>query len=97
MFAASMFFSRAGELSCERSIGSSRIAFCIPRFVHNLIGTSGNTNHVLYMFTLPADLDGDEYFVTWDPNLLPRYKNYEPMNYTAAPERTAEGMGWWEW
>lgn len=30
-----------------------------------------------------GDLDGDDYFVIWDENLLPREWNCEPMNYDA--------------
>lgn len=45
-----------------------------------------------YTFALPVDLDGDEYFVTWDPDLLPHLKNYDPMDYEPAPERKVEGV-----
>ncbi|KAJ0546802.1 putative RNA-directed RNA polymerase [Helianthus annuus] len=31
-----------------------------------------------------SDLDGDIYFVCWDPDLIPR-KQFEPMDYTPAP------------
>ncbi|KAI8880281.1 RdRP-domain-containing protein, partial [Backusella circina FSU 941] len=34
-----------------------------------------------------GDLDGDDYTVYWDPNLIPETKNYEPMDYTAAKPR----------
>ncbi|PHH87352.1 hypothetical protein CDD83_8988 [Cordyceps sp. RAO-2017] len=30
-----------------------------------------------------GDLDGDDYFVIWDPNLIPREWNYSPMEYSA--------------
>lgn len=31
-----------------------------------------------------SDLDGDVYFVCWDPELIPP-EQVEPMDYTAAP------------
>ena len=33
-----------------------------------------------------SDLDGDMYFVSWNPELIPTIKYEEPMNYNAPPE-----------
>ncbi|KAF8424303.1 RNA dependent RNA polymerase-domain-containing protein [Tirmania nivea] len=33
-----------------------------------------------------GDLDGDDYFISWDENLKPPIKNYEPMDYSPPPE-----------
>ncbi|KAF4457308.1 putative RNA-dependent RNA polymerase (RdRP) SAD-1 [Fusarium austroafricanum] len=30
-----------------------------------------------------GDLDGDDFFVIWEPNLIPKIWNYPPMNYSA--------------
>ena len=38
-----------------------------------------------------GDLDGDDYMVTWDPELIPRQWNYPAMNYQADPPRIAKG------
>src|SRR5262249_18312553 len=38
-----------------------------------------------------GDLDGDDYFVFWDPDLLPQERNYGPMNYTAPKAREIKG------
>jgi RNA-dependent RNA polymerase len=32
-----------------------------------------------------GDLDGDDYFVTWDPNLIPKEWNHAPMDYSPPP------------
>jgi RNA-dependent RNA polymerase len=30
-----------------------------------------------------GDLDGDDFFIIWEPSLLPKIWNYPPMNYSA--------------
>ncbi|KAL7918863.1 RNA dependent RNA polymerase domain-containing protein [Trichoderma austrokoningii] len=32
-----------------------------------------------------GDLDGDDFFVIWDPSLIPATWNYAPMNYSSPP------------
>ncbi|KAI9888212.1 MAG: hypothetical protein M1814_001088 [Vezdaea aestivalis] len=40
-----------------------------------------------------GDLDGDEFFVVWDPDLLPKEWNHAPMDYTAlAPVEAIDGV-----
>jgi RNA-dependent RNA polymerase len=34
-----------------------------------------------------SDLDGDMYFITWNPDLIPVIKNEDPMDYTPPPEK----------
>lgn len=34
-----------------------------------------------------GDLDGDDYIISWDPDLFPKEWNLEPMNYTAPPPK----------
>lgn len=34
-----------------------------------------------------SDLDGDMYFITWNPELIPRISYEEPMDYKAPPEK----------
>lgn len=34
-----------------------------------------------------GDLDGDDFFIIWDPDLLPKEWNYKPMDYSAPPSR----------
>ena len=38
-----------------------------------------------------GDLDGDDYMVIWDPNLIPQEWNVDPFHYNAPTPRTAEG------
>jgi RNA-dependent RNA polymerase len=38
-----------------------------------------------------GDLDGDDYFVTWDPNLIPREWNHTPMDYTPPTPLISDG------
>jgi RNA-dependent RNA polymerase len=38
-----------------------------------------------------GDLDGDDYLVMWDPNLIPEKSNHEPMDYTAPAPVTNDG------
>lgn len=35
-----------------------------------------------------GDLDGDDFFVIWEPSLIPRQWNYPPMDYRAPPPPT---------
>ena len=37
-----------------------------------------------------GDLDGDDYVVIWDPDLIPREWNHEPMDYTPPKPLTVE-------
>ncbi|KAK9466397.1 RNA dependent RNA polymerase-domain-containing protein [Lipomyces arxii] len=37
-----------------------------------------------------GDLDGDDYTVIWDKELIPKIVNYEPMDYTAPTPRTKD-------
>jgi len=37
-----------------------------------------------------GDLDGDDYFISWDERLIPPVINYEPMDYTAPPPTELE-------
>ena len=38
-----------------------------------------------------GDLDGDDFTVIWDPDLLPKEWNHEPMDYSAPPKIVHEG------
>jgi RNA-dependent RNA polymerase len=38
-----------------------------------------------------GDLDGDDYLVMWDPDLLPEEWNHAPMDYTAPPPVISDG------
>ena len=38
-----------------------------------------------------SDLDGDEYFVTWMPELIPEGTNKKPMDFTAPPKKIHNG------
>ena len=38
-----------------------------------------------------GDLDGDDYMVIWDPNLIPKQWNVNPFHYNAPTPRTADG------
>lgn len=38
-----------------------------------------------------GDLDGDDYLVTWDPNLIPKEWNHAPMDYSAPPPLISDG------
>ena len=37
-----------------------------------------------------GDLDGDDYIISWDKNLIPPIINYEPMNYDSPPQTILE-------
>lgn len=37
-----------------------------------------------------GDLDGDDYIIIWDKDLMPEVKNYPPMDYSAPPPKTKE-------
>ncbi|GAA5813501.1 hypothetical protein MFLAVUS_006979 [Mucor flavus] len=39
-----------------------------------------------------GDLDGDDYTVYWDPRLIPKKKNFPPMDYTAAPSKVVSDV-----
>ena len=39
-----------------------------------------------------SDLDGDLYFVSWNPGFLPKIENYPSMDYTAEPEKKNESI-----
>lgn len=38
-----------------------------------------------------GDLDGDDYLVIWDEELVPKEWNHPPMDYTAPPPKRSEG------
>ncbi|KAK4609894.1 RNA-dependent RNA polymerase 1 [Fulvia fulva] len=38
-----------------------------------------------------GDLDGDDFMVIWDKELIPPERNHEPMDYTSPPPATSEG------
>lgn len=38
-----------------------------------------------------GDLDGDDYLVTWDPNLIPQEWNHAPMDYSAPAPIISDG------
>ncbi|KAK9390484.1 RNA dependent RNA polymerase-domain-containing protein [Lipomyces mesembrius] len=38
-----------------------------------------------------GDLDGDDYTIIWDRQLIPQIVNYQPMDYTAPASRVKEG------
>lgn len=38
-----------------------------------------------------GDLDGDDYLVIWDEELIPKEWNHPPMDYTAPPPKRSEG------
>ncbi|KAK9434042.1 RNA dependent RNA polymerase-domain-containing protein [Lipomyces doorenjongii] len=40
-----------------------------------------------------GDLDGDDYTIIWDRQLIPQIVNYQPMDYTAPASRVKEGDG----
>ncbi|KAI8972772.1 RNA dependent RNA polymerase-domain-containing protein [Pilobolus umbonatus] len=39
-----------------------------------------------------GDLDGDDYTVYWDPDLMPETKNFPPMDYSAAPPQLVDDV-----
>lgn len=50
------------------------------------------TSHVDLHRPRAGDLDGDLFFVTWDPHLIPPSQNLQtPADYAAAPPALAEG------
>lgn len=53
------------------------------RHIKNAVVFSQNGDRDVPSMCSGGDLDGDDFFVFWDQNLIPPQWNYPPMNYTA--------------
>jgi RNA-dependent RNA polymerase len=75
--------------------GDSRIvkAVDVPALRHlkDCVVLPSNGDRDIASMCSGGDLDGDDYLVIWDPDLIPQEWNHEPMDYTAPPPAISEG------
>jgi RNA-dependent RNA polymerase len=65
----------------------------VPALHHlkNCVVLPQNGDRDLASMCSGGDLDGDDYLVMWDEELLPQEWNHPPMNYDAPPARISSG------
>eukprot|EP00117_Sycon_ciliatum_P026129 scpid27037/ scgid21522/ Probable RNA-dependent RNA polymerase 1 len=76
-----------GDIRKLRAVNRPELHHLVDCLVFPQVGTRPHTDECS-----GSDLDGDLYFVSWDPRLIPA-ENYEPLDYTAGvPEENNEDI-----
>lgn len=74
--------------------GDIRTVIAVPceqlRHHKSVVVLPQNGSRDLASMCAGGDLDGDEFLVIYDQSLLPKERNYPPMDYTAPPPRTSK-------
>lgn len=68
-----------GDIRVVQAVDNPRL-----RHLTNVVIFPSNGDCPVPSMLSGGDLDGDDYFVTWDPDMVPTHWNYPPMNYEGA-------------